>query len=423
MMKRSESDHNKRRLNRLVTIGRFFLLRVQQDRILENASNLTLTTVMALVPLLAVVLSLFTSFPLFQEFSDALQTFLIKNLLPADISDTIMQHLHEFATQASKLTAIGSSFLIVTSVLLVMSIDSGLNQIWHVSRPRTLAHRVVVYWGVISLGPIIVGASLWISAYLAKKSMGFLGDIPNFFGLSLSFLPFALTCIGFAFLFMLVPHMHVGFKDASIGGAVTAIILEAVKLGLTYYVTQFPTYKMIYGAFSTLPVFLVWLYSSWLAVLIGALIAANLPVIRTGRFESESAAGSAFIEALAVLETLAGSRQMQPPGASTETLMNGVKVRYETLIDILHTLEDLDLITRIDGKGGERWVLICDTVTAKLSPLFDRLAIDRSALAMDLRPELRSAISQLISLSGDPTLADVRLRHDKSVIEPLQSAD
>jgi membrane protein len=369
------------------------------------------------------VLSLFTSFPLFQEFSDALQTFLIKNLLPADISDTIMQHLHEFATQASKLTAIGSSFLIVTSVLLVMSIDSGLNQIWHVSRPRTLAHRVVVYWGVISLGPIIVGASLWISAYLAKKSMGFLGDIPNFFGLSLSFLPFALTCIGFAFLFMLVPHRHVGFKDASIGGAVTAIILEAVKLGLTYYVTQFPTYKMIYGAFSTLPVFLVWLYSSWLAVLIGALIAANLPVIRTGRFESESAAGSAFIEALAVLETLAGSRQMQPPGASTETLMNGVKVRYETLIDILHTLEDLDLITRIDGKGGERWVLICDTVTAKLSPLFDRLAIDRSALAMDLRPELRSAISQLISLSGDPTLADVRLRHDKSVIEPLQSAD
>jgi hypothetical protein len=114
---------------------------------------------------------------------------------------------------------------------------------------------------------------------------------------------------------------------------------------------------------------------------------------------------------------------MQPPGASTETLMNGVKVRYETLIDILHTLEYLDLITRIDGKGGERWVLICDTVTAKLSPLFDRLAIDRSALAMDLRPELRSAISQLISLSGDPTLADVRLRHDKSVIEPLQSAD
>jgi len=421
MMTHSESDRNKPWFERFCTVGRFFLSRVQQDRILENASNLTLTTVMALVPLLAVVLSLLTSFPLFQEFSDALQTFLIKNLLPDDISDTIMQHLNEFATQASKLTAIGSSFLVVTSVLLVMSIDSVLNQIWHVNRPRTLVHRVVVYWGVISLGPIIVGASLWISAYLAKKSMGFLGDIPNLFGVSLSFLPFLLTCTGFAFLFMLVPQRHVGFKDAAIGGAVTAIILEAVKLGLTYYVTQFPTYKVIYGAFSTLPVFLVWLYSSWLAVLIGALIAANLPVIRTGRLGSESIAGSAFIDALAMLEKLEESRNQQPPGASTESLLNSTGVRYEALINILFILEDLDLIARIEGVGVERWVLICDPAVAKLAPLFDRLTINRSALMLDVRPELRLAICQLIDSTGDPALADVRLRHDKLGIEPLQS--
>ena len=416
----------KAQTSRLVTHAMYEILgflyrRAQQDRILESASSLTLSTVMALVPLLAVVLSLFTSFPLFQEFSDALQTFLIQNLLPDDISETIMQHLNEFATQASRLTAIGSSFLILTSVLLVMSVDSVLNQIWHVNRARSFTQRVIVYWGVISLGPIIVGASLWLSAYIAQKSIGLFGEIPNLFGMSLSLLPFALTCVGFTLLFMIVPHRHVSLSNAIIGGVITTVILEAVKLGLAYYIKQFPTYKIIYGAFSTLPVFLIWLYTSWLGVLIGATVAANLPVILSKKYQSQTVTGSVFIDSLQILDALQHCQQQQPAGATIRSLLRTTRVDSERLDEILQLLETLNYVTHQQQASGERWFLVCDPKVTPIGPVFDRLVIDRRRNDLDKSPQLRTALAQMLAGANEPTLADVQLRHDNQSDDPLQS--
>ena len=157
---------------------RFASQRVVAANTLQMAASLTFSTVLSIVPLLAVALSLFTAFPLFKEFSDALQAFLSNNLMPPAVSENIMTYLNEFASKASSLTAIGGAFLVLTVVLLMMSVEAALNAIWKVDRQRRLAHRFLVYWAVISSGPVLAGASLYATTFLAKESFGLLAGMP-----------------------------------------------------------------------------------------------------------------------------------------------------------------------------------------------------------------------------------------------------
>ena len=157
---------------------RFASQRVVAANTLQMAASLTFSTVLSIVPLLAVALSLFTAFPLFKEFSDALQAFLSNNLMPPAVSENIMTYLNEFASKASSLTAIGGAFLVLTVVLLMMSVEVALNTLWKVDRQRRLAHRLLVFWAVISLGPVLAGASLYATTFLAKESCGLLARMP-----------------------------------------------------------------------------------------------------------------------------------------------------------------------------------------------------------------------------------------------------
>ncbi|MGO1767538.1 MAG: YihY family inner membrane protein, partial [Advenella sp.] len=150
----------------------FGIQRLLRDKLTQVASSLTFTTVLAIVPMLAVILSLFTAFPLFTDFKVSLEEFLTHNLMPETVSETIMSYLNMFAQQASKLTAIGVGFLIVTSIMLMMTIDEVLNDIWNVTRRRPIGQRILVYWAILSLGPIFLGASLWTSSYIAQEQLG-----------------------------------------------------------------------------------------------------------------------------------------------------------------------------------------------------------------------------------------------------------
>jgi membrane protein len=402
------------KLASVLAVLTFFLAIAKQDQISARASSLTFTTGLAIVPLLAVGLSLFTAFPLFHVFSDALQAFLVNNLMPSDISDSIMQYLNEFALQASKLTAIGGLFLLLTSLLLVMAIDSALNKIWHVNRARPLAQRMIIYWAVISLGPILIGASLWTSAYFAHKSAGLLADMPDIVEFSLKCLPVVMTSLGFTLLFIIVPNRSVEVRDALVGGASTAVVLEVIKLALTYYVSQFSTYKVIYGAFSTVPVFLIWLYASWVAVLLGAMIAANLPLLRLGRLEVTQKPGAALLDAVQTLHLLADARGRAPSGHTVTEIIALTQIDYETLVTILPQLEELGYVARTNSSTKERWLLACDPVGAKLGPLFDRFAIDRQHFELATHPELLLALATLLAGTESPTLENVRSPHDKS---------
>lgn len=393
----------------------------QNINLMQIASNLTFNTVLAVVPLLAVVLALFTAFPHFQEFSDALQAFMAKSLMPAALSESVMQYLNEFAAQASKLTAIGGAFLIVTVMLLIMSIESALNSIWRVRRPRTIANRLLVYWALISLGPILMGASLWATAYLARESLGLVSQIPMFIEATLNVLPILISGTGLAILFVIVPNCKVRRLDALIGGFLSAFILEFMKFAFAYYVSTFTSYTVIYGAFAALPVFLLWVYLSWLGVLAGAMVTASLPIIRTKRLGLSTTPGSQLLDALIILQILAQCRDLVPPGKTGKELLRETSLRPDELGHVIESLAAIGWIAAASDPGEYRWVLACETSEARFGALVDRVLIDRTALDLDSKPELRRALSDLFSDEGDPLLKDVLLRHDKMTNQPIQS--
>ena len=397
------------------------LQRAAQANTVQLAASLTFTTVLSIVPLLAVALSLFTAFPRFKEFSDALQAFMANSLMPPSVSDNIMSYLNEFAAQASRLTAIGGGFLVLTVVFLIMSVESALNTIWRVGRQRRVTHRLLVYWAIITLGPVLTGASLYATAFLARESLGLLAQAPILLEIALKLLPVLIGALAFAALFIVVPNTRVNRADALVGGLISALILETMKIGFAYYVTRFSTYTMIYGAFAALPVFLIWIYFCWLGILIGALVAANLPLFRLGRLDPEVRPGAALIDALSILKVLSDARGQLPPGCSSPELIKRLRLPINVLEQRLNCLTAMGLVALAPGAKNERWLLACDPERTTLGPLVDELALDRAAIKLPEQPFLALALSQLIAQQSERTLAEVLAHHDSTLTHPLQS--
>ncbi len=395
------------RISRVARTGRVFRFVVQranEEKLLQVASSLTFTTVLAIVPMLAVVLSLFTAFPVFQEFRVALEDFLTTSLMPPSVSDNIMDYLNQFAHQASRLTAIGGAFLLVTSLLLIMTIDLAFNDFWRVSRQRPLPQRALVYWAIITLGPVLAGASLWATSFVARESLGLIKDVPEVISIAVSSIPLVLTGLGFAALFVVVPNREVLWRDALIGGCVTAIVLEIMKSAFAFYLTRFPTYTVIYGAFATLPIFLLWIYLSWLAVLLGATLASSAPLIRLGRWHINRYPGASFVDALDALRALRRAQLSTPGGVSASLLASELRLHQDELNEVLETLSAMGLATR---SPDDNWMLTCDARETSLAPVVDRFLLDRSQPRVRNDPSILHIASSVNSPQATPTLEEL----------------
>ena len=248
--------------------------RFQQDRLGLTASSLTFTTTLALVPFFAVVLSVFTAFPVFAQMREALEQWLASSVIPASIARNVLDYLTQFAGKASELGLVGFAVLTFTAVSLVLTIDQTLNQIWRVTVKRPLGQRVLVYWAALTLGPLVMGASLAISSYVLTASRGWLPDIGGGVNLALDTVQFVLMTFGLTLLYRFVPNTPVKWKHALAGALFVAVCMALAKWGLGLYLSRIPTYSLIYGAFATVPILLLWIYMSWLIVLFGAVIAA-----------------------------------------------------------------------------------------------------------------------------------------------------
>ena len=385
----------------------YTLQHAAEKKLTQVASSLTFTTVLAIVPMLAVVLALFTAFPLFAEFRLALEQFLINSLLPPTVSDTVMQYLNQFAAQASRLTAVGTVFLLVASVMLMSTIDAALNDIWQVEQQRPLPQRMLVYWAIISLGPILAGASLWFTSYMAQQALFNVGHISSGMLFLLSFVPMCITGLAFTGLFICVPNCQVYWRDALAGGFGTALVLEAMKSGFAYYITEFPSYTVIYGAFATLPIFLLWIYLSWLAILFGATLAATLPSLRLRRWTLLSQPGATLIDAIRIIRLLRSAQGSDDPGRTAHFLGAHLRLHQTELQTIMRALKSLSLVVPTQGKGQERWVLACDLRNAQLGTLVDALLIDRSQSGLANDPALQSALAVALATGTPISLEDV----------------
>lgn len=260
----------------MLSLTRLTIRRAREERLPQVAGSLAFTTVLAIVPLFAVSFALLTRFPVFRRFETAIEDYLLKSLLPADMSRTVLSTLNRFADNANSLTVLGSLFVAATAIALLLTIENALNQIWGVRTGRPFLKRIGLYALMLAIGPPALGASLWATSYVLSASMGLIGTVPPSARFVLTLGPFVLSTLGFAAMFCFVPNTPVRWRHAVAGGLLAGIAFELGKRGFAAYVMKMPTYKAMYGAFAAFPIFLLWVYFSWLVTLGAALVAANL---------------------------------------------------------------------------------------------------------------------------------------------------
>ena len=359
--------------------------RFKQDRLGLSASSLTFTATLALVPLFTVVLSVFTAFPLFGRLQGALEKWLVSSLIPADIATSVMGYLTQFSSKAGALGITGFAAFTFTAVSLVLTIDRTLNDIWRVRRQRSIGQRVLVYWAVLTLGPLVMAASIAITSYVVTRSRGWLpglAGIPGGINVALALLQFGLLAGALTLLYRCVPNTPVRWRDAGAGGLLACLALTLARQGLGWYLARIPTYSVIYGAFATLPILLLWIYLSWLAVLFGAVIAAYLPSLLHGMGQGNLRHGGTpgwhFELALEIVQQLARARSSEARGLTLAQLTTALRtdaLHLTPALEALYALDWVGQLTTHTGSEPPRHVLIADPAATPLAPLVARLLI------------------------------------------------
>lgn len=389
------SDALPRNFGELAAFLRAAYLRFTEDRCLEVAASLTYTTLLALVPLITVALAIVTAFPVFGAFTSGVDDWLARNVLPQQISSAITTYVAQFAAKAANLTAVGIVFLAVTALLMMLTIDQALNGIFRVHRERSIAQRLLIYWAVLTLGPILIGVSLTMTSYLVSISLGLAKGVPLVGELLLLLVPILLTSAAITLLYLWVPNRRVHLRHAVIGGLLAGILFELMKRGFGFYVTRFPTYTAVYGAFAAVPIFLVWLYFSWVVVLLGATVTALLP----GYYRSDrrgGAAGQQFYDALSLLDRLMQAQRSgeAPPLAQ---LARDLRLAPEMCERLLARMEKAGWVAQA---GGERWVLARDAGSLAATDVYRLFVLDARA--------------------GNDALATLVLEHQSDVARRMQ---
>jgi membrane protein len=359
-------------------VALFAFRRGREVRLPEVASSLTFTTVLSIVPLFAVALALFSAFPLFADFREALQS-LVHRSLPPQIATTVLRYVGEFAQQATRLTAVGLVFLGLAALAMIMTVDRVLNDIWQVRSRRPFGQRVLIYWAIVTLGPILIGASLTASSYLWSQSEEAIQRMPALLRSLLDYAPVVLSGLAYAALYVFIPNRTVRWRDALIGGFVAAILAELLKGAFGLFIAR-GSVRSIYGAFAAVPLLLLWMYLSWYVLLFGAAIAATLPRLRATRFVDELRAGNAFVTALALLQQLLAARRAGSAGVAATQLAARARTDLVDAERLLESLERLGYVRQLApprrrGEAAE-WLLTCDPSKVSLRPVFERFAID-----------------------------------------------
>ena len=359
---------------------------------MQIASSLTFTSLLSIVPLVTIALTVISAFPRFGALTTALQQFVLDNLMPASV-DVIVNYTQQFTTNAAKLTAVGIAFLVVTSIMLLLTIDRAFNDIWRVKRSRPIVQRVFVYWTLITVGPVLIGASLSLTSWLVGHAVGLVKGLPGASVALLSVVPIALTSIALSLLYFAMPNRRISARDAALGGVLGGLVFEVVKRAFALYVAQFAAYKLVYGAFAVVPVFLLWIYVSWLVVIFGAVVVAALPEWREGAGQRSAAPGSDFFDALQIMKILWRAHG-HGEVVTLSGLVGAVTVRIERVEAILEALVGAGWVSRTIPPG---WILNRDVSDITVDDVY-RLFVFRADAHLPAReadPELERMVHEL----------------------------
>jgi membrane protein len=346
---------------------RFMLHRFLDEGCLQSAGALAFTTLFALVPLVAAVFGILAAFPVFTEWRDAISGFVFRNFVPAT-GEAVQGYLTQFAANASRATAVGILILLASGVALMLSIEDAFNRIWRVPRGRGTTSRVVRYWAVITLGPLIVVAALGISSYLF--ALPFFEEVDTQFSVKarlLGLLPFLIEWLTLVCAYALIPNRTVRWRHAALGALVAALLFEIAKRTFAFYAIQSANYEQVYGALSIVPIFVFWIYLSWVLVLLGASLAATLAAFDYRPGELRLQPGNEFRGLLRVLGHFIVAQRAGTALHSRDLCEREPFLTDDVIQEFLRQLGNAGLIRR--GDDGA-WALTRDLATATLYDLY-----------------------------------------------------
>jgi len=343
----------------------FLWRRMGEEHISRASAALSFSSALAVVPALALVLATLAAFPTFSELRVGLQDAIVGNLVP-DTGMKINDAVNQFVEQAGKLTAFGIIGLVGTAILLLLTIESALNDIFNVVRERPMRQRLLVFWAVMTVGPVLLGLGFSLFSYFSGVQWFTHTPAGTLVSLVLgNLLPTLLTWITIAFIYLIVPNRQTKLTDALIGAAVAALLLAALRYTFALYVIFMTSYQAIYGALAAVPVFLVWVYLVWLAVLIGGVVTAALPDWRYTRAGIGVGPAGALVLALEILALLASSRK-EGQGRTAEGLAKSLAAPDTAIAPVLDQLRLGRFIVMADDGC---WVLSRDLDRTPLTDL------------------------------------------------------
>lgn len=368
--------------------------RFREDRLGLTAGSLTFTTLIAMVPLFTVMLAIFSAFPMFASFQGALERYFLQSLVPDAIARPVLQALTQFASKARGVGGVGLVVLGVTALATMLTIDRSLNAIWRVRRPRPIAQRVLIYWAVLTLGPLLIGISLSMTSYALSVSRGWVSALPGGLSLLIDVLEFGLLAAAMAALFHHVPNTWVRWRHALAGGVFVSAAFEAAKAGLAWYLQAVPNFSAVYGTFATLPILMLWIYLGWVVVLLGAVIAAYAPSLQMRAVRRPVAPGHRFELALAVLQCLARAHDDTRRGLTLAEIARELRTDPLQVEPALEALAALDWVGGLAEDGAGRHVLLVDPAHTAAAPLINAMLLApgpatlafRQRVGLDSRP-------------------------------------
>ncbi|MCQ4164516.1 YihY family inner membrane protein [Tahibacter harae] len=359
----------------------FLWQRFRDDRCPQSAGALAFTTLISLVPVTAAILGVLSSFPVFARWQADLTTFVFNNFVPA-AGSTVQSYLTEFANNASQATAIGVVVLLVSAISLMTSIEDAFNRIWRVATARSAASRFLMYWTALSFGPLLLVAALALSSYLFALPLvaGYEAQL----GLKsrvLNLLPFLIVWVALFASYLIIPNRNIRARDAAVGALLAALLFEAAKRGFAFYLGQVTSYEQVYGALAVIPVFMLWIYLSWLVVLLGASVCAAISAFEYRGLHERLAPGHEFTGLLCVVNHFVDA-QRAGQGLRTEDLRQRERFLTDDLLQ--RYLSDLHLAGMVRRTDFGEWVLArsLDSVT-----LFDLYASGLYRLPLTEAPE------------------------------------
>lgn len=389
---------------------RFLTRRFIEDRCFDSAATLAYATLFAAVPLAAVVFGIVSMFPIYQSWVEDLTRFVFANFMPS-AADSVAGFLSEAAGNARALSGVGAITVLATALLTLSRIEDTFNRIWRVTTPRRALSRLLIYWAAMTLLPLLAVASFAVSSYLA--SLPLLGGADRH-GLLLRWLPVGLELMAFTLAYRLIPNRTVALRHTLIAGALATALFELAKWGFALYLTR-ANYQALYGAIAVIPIFLIWLYVSWVVVLLGASLAASLSAFRYQPAQQRLPAG---FELYGLLRLLGRLSQAQGSGSSLQTAQLQQlepSISDDALMRLLAALAQARVIQRLEDGG---YALVRDLDHLPLAELYESAAL-RVPLAQAPLPDAGDACGRRALAELEALRAPLRERMQRSVAQVL----